>query len=427
MGIRRQRLLIAAMFVDTFGGGLLVPFELVYALEVADLSLPTAGLILSAGAAASIAVGPVAGAAVDRLGPVRVVVVANLLGLAGCASLLFWTNAWGYGLAAFLLSAYLRVFWAVYTPLVASMAAADELELWFGRLRGARYIGLSTGQALSGLAFVVGETDGLRLLVAANGLSFAAVVLLVLLAAGGADVPAAREEQEPGGGYRAALADHVNVALAGLNVAATVLLTAPILALPVFVLERLEMSTWVPGLLTGLVTATAAAGLIFVTGLVRGRRRLRNMQLAMCLWAIAFLFFLVAPIDTSLAYVVLFAGALLVGVGEAIYAPTADALPAALAPPHLRGRYAALHQMAWGVSEMITPALVAVALASGAYTLWLILAALAIAAVAAYRALERLAGDRDGVAGPKSGRWSRRWHSGEPATFNSNCAGLFQG
>jgi len=199
--------------------------------------------------------------------------------------------------------------------------------------------------------------------------------------------------------YRAALGDRVNVALAGLNVAATVLLTAPILALPVFVLESLEMSTWVPGLLTGLLTATAAAGLILVTRLVQGRRRLRNMQLAVSLWALAFAFFLVSPLNTTLAYLVLFTGTFLIGVGEAIYAPTADALPAALAPAHLRGRYAALHQMAWGVSETITPVLVGVALATGGYTLWLILAALAIAAAGAYRALERAAGTRDGVAG----------------------------
>src|SRR5919199_1271143 len=116
-------------------------------------------------------------------------------------------------------------------------------------------------------------------------------------------------------------------------------------------------------------------------------------------WATAFTFFLLAAIDDAVAYVVLFAGAALVGVGEAIYAPTADALAAALAPPHLRGRYAALHQMAWGVSEIITPTVVAVALAGGRYAVWLILGGLAVAVVAAYRAVERAADGRDGVAG----------------------------
>ncbi|HET6379938.1 MAG TPA: MFS transporter [candidate division Zixibacteria bacterium] len=405
----RRRLLIAAMFVDTFGGGLLVPFELIYALRVAGLSLPAAGLILSIGSAASIATGPLAGVAVDRLGPGRVVAAANALGVAGCASLLLWTNAWGYGIAAFLLSAHTRVFWAAYTPLVASIAAASELERWFGRLRGARYIGLAAGQALSGLAFVVGENEGLRLIVIADGISFAVTIVLVLLAAGAVKPPIAAEgEREAStGGYRAALADRANVALAGLNVAATTLLMAPILALPVFVLDRLGMPTWVPGVLTGLVTATTAAGLIFVTGLVRGRRRLRNMQLAVGMWALAFILFRAAPLDPSLAYVALVAGTILVGVGEAVYAPTADALPAALAPAWLRGRYAALHQAAWGVSETIVPALVTIGLTIGDHALWPILAGLAVATALAYRATERVVGSRDGVAGEEL-------RSGEP-------------
>src|ERR671932_1382011 len=93
---RRRRLLIAAMLIDTLGGGLLAPFELVYALKVAALSLTSAGVILSVAAAAGIAVGPTGGAAVDRIGPARVVAVANGLGVAGCMTLLLWTNGWGY-------------------------------------------------------------------------------------------------------------------------------------------------------------------------------------------------------------------------------------------------------------------------------------------------------------------------------------------
>ena len=396
---RRRSLLVAAMFVDTLGGGLLVPFELVYGLEVAHLSLATAGLMLSLGAAASIATGPVAGVAVDSFGPIRVVVAANVLGVAGCASLLAWTSAWGYGVAAFLLSANMRVFWAAYTPLVASIASAAELERWFGRLRGARYVGLAAGQAVSGLAFVLGETSGLRALVAADGASFALAVALVIAATEGANPTAAPAREDARGGYRLAIADGVNAAAAALNVAATILLTAPILALPVFALERLQLSTWLPGLLTAVVTAIAAGGLILVTRLVAGRRRLRNMQLAIGLWGVAFALFLLAPLDAALAYVVLFAGVALIGVGEAVYAPTADALATALAPPHLRGRYAALHQLAWGVSESVAPLLVAITLATGNYTLWLILAALAAVTAAAYRVLERAAGARDGRAG----------------------------
>src|SRR5919202_313396 len=201
---RRRRLLIAAMLVDTLGGGLLSPFELVYALKIAGLSLTSAGVMLSVAAAAGIAVGPVAGAAVDRLGPVKVVGVANCLGVAGCLVLLLWTNGWGYGLGAFFLSTNMRVFWAAFTPLVASIASGPELEQWFGRLRGARYIGIVSGEALSGLVILAGIHTGLRLLVIANGISFVAALALVLATAPPRGALAANEpEQAPGhGGYR---------------------------------------------------------------------------------------------------------------------------------------------------------------------------------------------------------------------------------
>ena len=396
---RVRRLVFAALLIDTLGGGLLTPFELVYALKVAHLSLTTAGLVLSLASAGGIIIGPIAGAAVDRLGPARIVVLANAIGFAGCLSLLAWTNGWGYGLGAFLLGANLRVFWAAFTPLVAGIAAPAELERWFGRLRGARYIGIVSGEGLSGLAFLAGVHTGLRLLVIANGLSFVAALSLVLAAASRSEAAPVADGETRSRGYRPVLADRVNVALAALNVVATLLLIAPILILPVFVLDHLHLPTWLPGLLAAFLTATAAGGLFFGARLIRGRRRLRNLQIAAVLWALGCATFLLAPVGVGLAYGALFAGAFLIGLGEAIYAPTADALPAALAPVELRGRYAALHQMAWGISESIAPTLTAAALADGNATLWLTLTAIAAAGALAYRALEGPVGSRDGIAG----------------------------
>jgi MFS family permease len=421
---RRRPLLASAMLIDTLGGGLLAPFELIYALRISHLSLPTAGFILSIAAAAGIGAGPIAGAAVDRIGPVRVVALANVFGALGCVSLLFWTNALGYGVAAFLLSAHMRAFWGAFTPLVASIAQPHELEMWFGRLRAARFIGLTAGAGLSGLAFIGGQHNGLRLLVAADGVSFLLTLALLLLAGRGVRARADQSTDQTGElertrrGYRAALADRVNLAFAALNVAATLLLIAPVLALPVLVLDRLHLASWVPGVLAGTMTATAAAGSLFSVRLMRGRRRLRNLQLAALFWALSFTAFLFAPLGSAVAFVALGTGALLLGIGEAFYAPTADALPAALAPPHLQGRYAAIHQMAWGISETIAPALAATALANGSDTLWLILGVLALVTAAAYRLLEWPSAGRDGVAGMQSSRSP----SESPATSRSNLA-----
>jgi MFS family permease len=395
------RLLVVAMVVDTFGGGLLAPFELIYGLRVAHLSLPLAGLLLSVGSAASIALGPLAGAVVDRFGPLRVVIAANLLGIGGCMSLLGLTDAWGYGLAAVLLSGYLRIFWASFVPMVASLTPQTNLDQWFGRFRGARSIGLTAGQGLSGLAFVLGAQTGLMALVVVDAVSFAVAIALTGLAA--AQVYPRRgwraEAWPVGGAYRAAISDRVNLALAGLNVVATTLIVAPVLGLPVFLLQNLGQPNWTPGVVAGLTTATAAVGLVAASRLVRGRRRLRNLQLALAVFALALGLLLAAPVVPAVMLGLVAMSAVLLGIGEAIYAPTADALPTALAPVHLRGRYAALHQLAWGISETLAPALVGVALVGSGAGLWGALILLAILAIAGYRLLEGPTHDRDGQPG----------------------------
>jgi MFS family permease len=398
---RRRRLLAVAMLVDTLGGGLLTPFELVYALKIAHLSLALAGFVLSLAAGVGIAAGPLAGAAVDRFGSARVVAAGNVFGIAGCGSLLGWSNGWGYGIGAFFLGANMRVFWAAFTPLVAGVAGGGELEHWFGRLRAARYIGIVTGEAMSGLVLLAGLQTGLRLLVIADGLSFVAALILVMVAAsGGGPVRALSADEVPRtGGYRQVLRDRLNLTLAALNVAATLLLIAPILVVPVFVLDRLHLPSWLPGLLSAVLTATAGTGLIFGARLVRGRRRLRNLEIAAVFWALGCATFLLALLGSATAYAGLFVGVVLLGFGEAMYAPTADALAVALAPVELRGRYAAVHQMAWGISETIAPAIAAAALAASNAVPWLMLTAIAAASAGAYRALERPATGRDGVAG----------------------------
>lgn len=74
-------------------------------------------------------------------------------------------------------------------------------------------------------------------------------------------------------------------------------------------------------------------------------------------------------------------------VGEAIYAPTADALPLAIAPAGLAGRYSAVHQLAWGISSTLAPVLTASLLVVGNQTVWLVLTATATLLAIAYLGL----------------------------------------
>jgi MFS transporter len=393
----RRALVYGAMFVDMLGGGLFSPFELLYGYVVVGLTLPTAGVLIAIGAAASIAVGPLVGSRVDRVGPGRIVSGSNVLGLIGCLVLLT-ASPLAFVVGIFLLSAAQRAFYGAFTPFVAVIAESQELELWFGRIRAFRYVGLSLGAALSGAALVLGQGTGLRVLVMLDAVSYAVAAALLWRAARGVTSPHEAAHQATGG-YRAVLADRANLALAALNVWATLLIIAPFVAMPVFVLEVLHQPPWVPGLLAAANTATLVAGSTVSARSLRGRRRLTNLALVNVAWAIALGLFLVSAMAPRLVLIGLFAGMMLLGFGEAVYAPTADTLPLALAPEPLRGRYAAVHQMAWGVSETAAPALAGFLLAISGSLLWGVLATLAVAMAIAYRVVAARIGGRDGVAG----------------------------
>jgi MFS family permease len=398
---RRKRphpLIYAAMFIDTLGGGLIAPFELVYAHVVVGLRLPTAGAALAAAAAAGIAVGPITGVAVDRVGAMALVAAANLLGVLGCIALILARGVALFAIGSLFIMAGMRTFWGAFTPLVAELAPPQSLDAWFGRIRGARFVGIATGEALAGVFLLAGERAGLISIVAVDGGSYLVAMTLILAASRGrAPRVRAARELPVRRGYRAALSDRANLLLAGLNVADTVLIEAPVLAMPVFVLDQLHLDRWLPGVLAAITTVVVAAGTMFGSGLLRGRRRLRNMQFATWTWTAAFAMFLAVPWTRGGELPLLVGAMALLGLGEAFYAPTADALPAALAPPGLLGRYAAVHQMAWGISETVSPLVAGALLAVGVSATWILLTALGVLAAVAYRVLERSIGDRDGT------------------------------
>jgi MFS family permease len=391
------------MLIDTLGSGLVVPFELLFGTQLVGLSLAETGIGLSIGTGIAIAAGPIAGALVDRFGAVRLVVAANVLSVAACVGLLVVHGLVAFTAVAFLFAAAARTFWAAYAPLVASFVEAADLETWFGRFRGARYAGLAAGSAAASFALLAGRETGLRLVLLADGLSYLAAVGMYLAAAyqRRAVVPPRTSARivATASGYRDALRDPANSAIAALNVAATLVIVVPLLALPIFVLDQLQLPLWVPGVLAASGTIAVALPTFFAGRLTRGRPRLRLLAAAASLWSIGGLLMATGAAFPGIALAILTLGMILLGVGEAIYAPTADALPIALAPPELAGRYSALHQLAWGISGTIAPVLTAWLLALGPLTVWLAVSAAAAMTAAAYLWLERRVGVRAGVAG----------------------------
>jgi MFS family permease len=399
----RLRLLAVSMTVDALGSGLFGPFSLLYGHEVAGLPLARAGAALGVAATVALAGGPLAGALVDRIGPARVVVLANVVAVLGGLLLLTARDVWSFTVASVFTVASARMFWSSFAPLIGTLTG-DRAERWLGLIRSARLAGVMLGGFAASAVLLVGNRQGLIVMLAVDTASFALAAVLTTLATAGThrparpvpDLPPARTGGEAAPTYRTVLRDPAIVRLTLLNTSCTLLSTAPIIALPVYLIETAHGPAWLPGLAAGLLTGTVAVAMTRTPALTRGIGRLRVLALAGVLWAAGCLLLLPAPLAAAPVALV---ATVVLGVAQSFYEPTADAVALALAPAHLAGRYTAVYQLAWGVSSVLSPVLAGVLLATAPALLWIVLAALALGTAVAYHWAEPHLGARVGRSG----------------------------
>jgi hypothetical protein len=265
-------------------------------------------------------------------------------------------------------------------------------------------MGVTAGGALASLALLPGQQLGLKLIVAADAASYLAAAALIATAASSYRPPSPAHRDlgvagAKGRGYRIVLADRDNVLLAVLNVSCAVACSAPLLTMPVYVLGQLRQPSWVPGALAAVSAGALSSSVMIVHRFTHGRNRLSVLVTANLLWTASCMGFALAAASATFAVGICFLAVVGLGLAEAAYAPTADALPLSIAPLGLAGRYTALHQLAWGVASAIVPVLTAALLAAGRATVWIVLATISLITALAYALLPRKLRTRAGVAG----------------------------
>lgn len=389
--------LIAAQGVDALGTGLFLPFAVVYFHAAKGIPLTAVGAALSVAALLALPAGPCAGPLVDRFGPRRIVVAANLLRVATFAGYAFAGSLWQLGALAALTFWGEGLFWPASGALVAQVADDGQRARWYAMERTLRNVGIGLG-GLAGSALVV--AGGYTTIVVLNAASFLVAAALVAAWRGGRAGPS-RAAREPARrrGYRAVLADRafrrvlVTVFVFALcDLAFTVLLSA-------YVLDTLRLPAWQPGVLFALNTVLVVLAQTVVARRVERFGKPRTLQVAAVVWAAAFLLFAVAPLAAPLpVFAVLTVATAVFTAAELLQAPTSSALTVALAPPHLRGRYLGLEELLWGVARVLAPVTFTALLGAGPQLPWLALAGccmLAVVVLAGLKAVPEPAATRE--------------------------------
>lgn len=371
--VGEHRRFVAAIAVDTVGGGLFMPVSILYFLAVTDLTLVQVGAAIAVASLISLPVTPLLGSIVDRLGARTVILWGNVLQAVGFVAYLVADEFWSVTAASVLIAFGRAGFFASYGNIVTAISAPGERERWFGFLGAVRNIGYALGGILSGILVSLDSVLAYQVIVAVNAASF--VVSWVLLL----DLPRTRIDHEgvQPGTWGDVLRDRPYLLLWLLQLTFAGSMMVLNFALPVYAVTVLGLPGWVTGAMFTINTVMVGFGQGLVVRACTGRIRWRVLLGAQAFFAAGYLVLLGAgSLGILAATVAVLVGAAVYSMGELVGGPVHAAVAAESAPDHLRGRYLSLVQLSWGIAGTIAPLAYSWLLDRGAADLWLFMIAL---------------------------------------------------
>lgn len=373
--------------IDSIGSGLYASFLLLYFHEVAGIPLARVGVAMTVASVITLTANPLSGSFVDRFGPRRVVIASQLLQAVGFTGFLFVRNMPTLIAFALLTTGGVRIFWASFPTWVAELApGAGQRDRWFALTGAAQNAGLGLGGLIAGVMVGIGGHAVYRGLIAANAASFLIAAFVFLTQGQDRHVRRAAHEE---GGYGDLLRDRPFVGFMVASTMYALCCTVITIALPIYVVEVLDLSGWVVGALFALNTAMLALGSpILIRWLVRYRRT-RALLLASGVWVIASALLAMAlEIPSSIVTVYIFAAVIIYSMGEMIFAPIATSLCSEAGPERLRGRYMATFSLGWGLAASLAPSFFTSLFSISGGAPWVAVALLSVTAAAIVLAVE---------------------------------------
>ncbi|MEV6204353.1 MFS transporter [Streptomyces sp. NPDC051771] len=341
-----MRRIQAGSALSAFGLGFTVPYLYVYVAQVRDLGATTAGVVLAVFAMAALVVLPFSGRAIDRRGPVPVLLVASGLAAVGAVGMGLASNVPTAVGAAALLGAGT----AVLQPALATMIVWCSEPA--GRTRAfalqffLQNLGLGVGGLIGGQLVDVSRPDSFLLLFSIEAVMFlvlAAVVGTVRMAGSPAFQGARPAEGGKGGGVRALLGHKAMVQLCVLGFVLFFACYGQFESgLAAYGTEAAGIAPSTLGIALAANTAVIVLAQFLVLKFVERRKRTRVIAAVGLIWAVAWLIAGYAGLGhgsqamATAAFVSTYA---LFGLGEAMLSPTVAPLVADLAPESMVGSY----------------------------------------------------------------------------------------
>ena len=371
------------IFLNALGWGAVLPFEIIYLHDGRGFGLGVAGLVVGTLTGLAVIAAPIAGPVIDRFGARTTVAGAGMalaVGYGGLAFVHTPTQAFvaaaaaGVGNGALLPS---------QSALIAALVPAQLRHRATAVSRVAANLGFGLGGAIGGLVAAHG-LPGFVALFLANALTYVAYVAILVIVVGDDVRP------EPvRGGYRAVLRDRAFVRLALMNIAMIAVGWGVFTwIVPTYVRAEIGAGSQLIGLLALANALTVVFAQIPVARLAEGRRRTVTMAIAALTFVLACLL-VVGADHIGLAYPLLIAAAIAVGLGECLHTTVLTPLVADLAPPALLGRYMATVALSFWLGLALAPTLGTQLMSVSPPAAMLVAAGVALAAGLSALGLER--------------------------------------
>jgi predicted MFS family arabinose efflux permease len=379
----------AGGLVNAFGTGVAFPFVVIYLHNVRGFSLAVAGAVLATGSFVGLAIGPIAGLLVDRVGGRTILALALVLMAVGWGLFPLVREPWHAFLASAVAGAGNASFWPSQSALLAGLTPQVRRHAAYALQRVARNLGIGLGGLTGGLIATTTNPTSFTVLFVVDAATFLAFVV-VLAFVPDPELPPEEEGARPGRS-RDVLRDRLLLGIVGLNVLFVSAGYAQFELLPVFAKNEAGVTERAIGVIFLVNTLVIVLAQLPLAHQLEGRRRMPALAFMTALWATSWLIVLVAGawIEAAAAATAFALAAAIFGLGECFQGPTQGALVADLAPPRLRGRYMALSTTSWEIGFVIGPAIGGFILDRQPLALWPLAAGACLLAGVGALALER--------------------------------------
>lgn len=352
--------------VSAIGGGMVLPFLIIYLNRVRGIDLDIAGLAIATVAVAGLVAGPVSGYLSDRAGSRVAMLVALGISAAGALALVGVKEIWHAFAACALFGAGEAAFWPAMQTLLAGAVDEAKRGVVFSVHYATINAGIGIGGIVGGLIADISRPATFELLYLLDALTFLPFMFLIFrMKELGARVE--RSPDDEPGSYLSVVKDRLFMRLWLLMAFLVAIGYAQIeSAFPAFAIGEGGIGTRGLGIAFAVNTSVVVIAQLIVLKHAVGMRRTRGLVILTGLWALFWTTTLLgaeqtgwlAPATFSLAFAFF-------ALGETLVSPTIGTMVIDIAPEHVRGRYSAVYTLSWTVGSIVGPAMAGIFLDRG--------------------------------------------------------------